>query len=250
MAIDKVEGLLFSLAFKHVSVTQQLCPLLISSNYLFHFLQRPRLLQVWLLLHRLERRSTTVESKTSTGAPCSQISSTTASTSDAHLDASVALASLKSVPILDKQGDLLEIAGLRILSMFHSDLQYLKDPPPGFLYPAINIIGELDNIAAALTDGVYTNEYDVQIDLLKLAYSARDFHYAMRPDITQLFRFYRAEELMSVLTDGSSLPDVYMSTYVPALRAENVCHYRASPIVLINGIDVETFINGSAGQNN
>lgn len=53
--------------------------------------------------------------------------------------ADTALACLKSVP-LDKDGNALQLAGLKNFFRFQSTLAYLKDPPAGYLYPPVDLM--------------------------------------------------------------------------------------------------------------
>lgn len=113
--------------------------------------------------------------------PCAQVSALAAYGVEL-IPANRAMACLKSVP-LDKQGDLLQIKGLKTMLVMQSDLNYLKDPPPGYLYPGVDIMGSLDKIAAALEADEYDNEYDLQADILALIYSAYDFHLTYNADM-------------------------------------------------------------------
>lgn len=94
--------------------------------------------------------------------PCAQIAAESKAGSH-QFNADIALACLKSVPL--QKGDNLMIEGVKSMVAFHSDLAYLKNPPPGFLYPGVDVLGSLDQILSALKSGAYSNEYDLQMDL-------------------------------------------------------------------------------------
>jgi len=51
---------------------------------------------------------------------------------------------------------------------FHSTLAYLKNPPPGYPLPAVDLIEGLKNISATITSGRYTNEYDIEVRTFNL----------------------------------------------------------------------------------
>jgi hypothetical protein len=147
------------------------------------------------------------------------------------------MACLRTVPV-DTSGDVLEIEGLKTLVEFQSDLAYLKNPPPGFLYPGVDVAGSLQAIISDIKNGRYTNEYAVQNDVFGVVASAYDFHFYVRPDIMRVFYWERAESLISVAKDPTSLPNVYGDKDKFAL-AGNSSGYQPSPVVKINGVDVE-----------
>ncbi|KAK0290485.1 hypothetical protein LTR35_002429 [Friedmanniomyces endolithicus] len=163
-------------------------------------------------------------------------------------DADLAMACLQSVPV-DVTGDIDLIDGMKVLFQFQGTLPYLKDPPPGYLYPAVDIMASLDAIQADVKAGIYTSEYDVQMDLYNLVVSAYDFHFVWIPDLVDVFKWRRRGALLSLSSDGLILPDVYDSLDVMALAASNSSDYRPSPIALINGVGVESWLNEFAAAN-
>jgi len=140
-------------------------------------------------------------------------------------------------------------------------LSYLIKPPTGYLYPAVDIMGGLDKITENLDGGVYSNEYDYQLDIYTLIAAAYDGHFAYTPDIIGVFYFTRlfSESLasgspdfytiISVSEDGTSLPDVYSVLDGEALVSPNSARYTPSPITQINGDDVEDWLNTYAATN-
>ena len=126
---------------------------------------------------------------------------------------------------------------------------YLKYPPPGYLYPGVDLQGSLDKIISDLEKGVYQNEYDVQLDAFNLIVSVHDFHLRWIPDIVSVFTWKRDEYLVSVSSDGLNLPRVYSAVDLDALRNSTSSAYSASPIVEINSMEVETWLNRHAALN-
>jgi hypothetical protein len=106
-----------------------------------------------------------------------------------------------------------------------------------------------------LYSGVYSNEYDYQLDIFKLISAAYDGHFAYTPDIVGVFFFLRLAseslasgtpdlyQIFSVSKDGTSLPDVYSTLDAAALINPNSARYTPSPITQINGEDVEDWLN-------
>ena len=72
-----------------------------------------------------------------------------------------------------------------------------------------------------------------------------DFHCYIRPDIVKLFYFERAESLISVASDPTSLPDVYVESDKFVLGGQS-SGYEPSPVVKINGVEVEQWLNEEA----
>jgi hypothetical protein len=162
---------------------------------------------------------------------------------------------------LDKEGNLLQLAGLKSLVEFQSDLSYLKDPPPGYLYPGVDILAELDTIGERLQSDNYTSEYEYQLELHNIIAAAHDGHFKYIPDILQVFTFARLAsenitgdapwetfKLLSVSDDGVQLPLVYGYSDRFTLANPAASHYKPSPIVTINGEDVEDWLNVESGM--
>ncbi|KAK5712816.1 hypothetical protein LTR15_011809 [Elasticomyces elasticus] len=186
---------------------------------------------------------TLASAKNATSEPCARVSTQLASSDESSVDASLALECLRTVP-LDAAGDALQVEGIMgILANFQSTLPYLKDPPPGYLYPSIDIVAGLAEISAHLAEGKYNREYDIQNDIYKLIKSAFDGHTYYIPDINAIFAWTRGIALYSISSDGLALPQIYADSDLPSLSATNKTDYTPSPIVSINGRDVETVLN-------
>lgn len=117
-----------------------------------------------------------------------------------------------------------------------------------YYYPAVDIKGGLNNISSGIQKGTYTNEYDFQNDIYNLIYSAYDQHFNYLPDITQIFSFYRTNNLFSVSTDGQALLEVYMDLDLGVLGNPSWKNYTVSPVTKINGQPVENYLNKLAAE--
>lgn len=73
------------------------------------------------------------------------------------VDPDLAFQCLQSVP-LDAKGATTQIDGIKTFVQFQSTLAYLDDPPKGYLYPAVDIMGALEQISNNLAQGKYSNE--------------------------------------------------------------------------------------------
>ncbi|KAH0292500.1 hypothetical protein KCU62_g2010, partial [Aureobasidium sp. EXF-3399] len=192
--------------------------------------------------------------------PCSQLSAL--STNNATIfPADLAYSCLRSVP-LAKEGDLVQLSGLRTFLEFQSDLTYLEDPTIGRIYPGVDLLAGLDKLTSLLEDDFYDNEYSFQLDIFKLLSSAYDGHLLYIPDIVDVFAFGRLLNedlddqgfpayfsLISVVTGESDTPDVYAYSDEAALTNPGDFGYSPSPIIQINGEDVLTWLNSYASQN-
>ena len=133
-----------------------------------------------------------------------------------------------------KAGDLQQLNGYKTLVNFDSDLVYLKDPPPGWLYPGVDFMSSLDGIISNVQKDAYASEYDVQFDLWSLIISAYDFHVTFNSDILNVFSWARTVDLISVATDPNSLPSAYVASDIFVLSGLNSSSYTPSPVVSIN----------------
>ena len=123
--------------------------------------------------------------------------------------AEIAYSCLKFVPIDDN----LALAQVELIGhfvQFQSTLAYLKSPPAGYLEPAVDVLGELDDVAEKALSNQYTNEYDFENDLFQLAISAHDGHFSILPFLTGLFIWSRPISLISILENATDLPQIFV----------------------------------------
>ncbi|KKZ66436.1 hypothetical protein EMCG_07827 [[Emmonsia] crescens] len=125
------------------------------------------------------------------------------STGPFFISAKLAHDCLVSIPI--NRGDALRlIDGLTSFWKWQSTIDFLKDPPPGYLLPASDLVGELANIRSKVSKGKYNNEYEFQSELSALARTTHDGHFNLQLDAASVFRFRRnrAGPLVSASDDG------------------------------------------------
>ncbi|KAL2135114.1 hypothetical protein VTI74DRAFT_9707 [Chaetomium olivicolor] len=124
-----------------------------------------------------------------------------------------AFACLKSVP-LHKDTALEQLKFLRPLLECQSTLEYLTDPPQGYLSEGVDILRRLDHIAAKLRVGkrtAYGNEFEFLADLYTLtAVRPRDRHFSYSTLLLNLFSFPFSPQFLSISEDGLSPPKVYL----------------------------------------
>lgn len=96
-------------------------------------------------------------------------------------------------------------------SEWQSTLDYLKDPPSDYAYPAIDIIKEFQNITDSIESGIYEKEYEYATEVHRVVQQSHDGHFSFQPDILfNAFTFARTVQLVSVSIDGKELPKVYV----------------------------------------
>ncbi|GAB7358219.1 hypothetical protein MBLNU230_g0371t1 [Neophaeotheca triangularis] len=213
--------------------------------------------------------------QTSEEEPCAQLASLYNGTHRLY-PPELTLQCLRSVP-LAKEDNAAQLAGLKQFVQFQSDLEYLRERPGG-IFPSVDLLQSLDDLADRLENDEYSNEYDFQLDIYRLFQSAHDGHLSYLPDIVGVFAFMRPDDsespdfsittgdlnnttaLVSVSSEKlvtraqprrliTSLPEVYAQRDVAALLDPDSADYSPSAIEQINGDDVEAFLNAYALQN-
>ncbi|KAH6886273.1 peptidase S41 family protein [Thelonectria olida] len=127
--------------------------------------------------------------------------------------------------------------------LFQSTLAYLRAPPEGYQQPAIDVLQELDVIKRNITDNVYPNEYAFEVALQSVVYRVHDAHVELNSGILAAFAFASPVDLMTASKDGKEIPKVYFKDDILALQEGDV---DISPVVSINGIDVDDFLTDLA----
>jgi hypothetical protein len=126
-----------------------------------------------------------------------------------YVPAKVAYDCLQTVPV-DKEGDLKQIAELKLMLQFQSDLNYLKDGIKTHNAEPLDLLAELDEIAQSVQNETMKGEYEVQQSIRLLLLKAGDFHLFWTADIQTPLPFLRANGmLLAYSTDGVALPEVY-----------------------------------------
>ncbi|KAE8354716.1 hypothetical protein BDV28DRAFT_155975 [Aspergillus coremiiformis] len=188
------------------------------------------------------------------GTACGRVSSQVAKAFAASpkslpvVDGELALACLKSVP-LGKSQALQLMESILPYVEWQSDTSYLKNPPPGYLEPAVDIWGELNQVIDNLKSDVYAGEYEFQADLFRVFNLAHDGHFRFFPDLLSgPLTFHRNVGLVSVSLDGKEKPQVYVHSQTGMLTAtaDIVAKVESgldpSPVKSINGEDAVKYL--------
>ncbi|KAF6783106.1 peptidase S41 family protein [Colletotrichum sojae] len=148
---------------------------------------------------------------------------------------SLAFDCLRSVPV-DVDRDVALIKYLRPWLEFQSTIGILPTPPEGYLYPAVDIFGGLDNITQILKAGSYQSQLDFAVDLYRLInVKPRDGHLAFTPIIGTLFGFETPALFVSISEDGVANPKIYLhSDYEQGVEQG----YIASEVVRFDSVPI------------
>ncbi|KAK4196429.1 hypothetical protein QBC40DRAFT_234455 [Triangularia verruculosa] len=160
---------------------------------------------------------------------------------------SLAFACLKSIPLYADVARK-HVDYLAPLVEWQSTVDYLRDPPKGYLSEGVDLTQGLKDIAAKLQPGKkpkYPNMFEFLTDLhTLLSTRVRDGHVSIRSLLFDLFTFERGVQFVSISDDGLSLPRFYLRDDVKYTADR----YVPSPITAVNGVAVLNFFLGLSLQ--
>lgn len=130
---------------------------------------------------------------------------------------------------------------------FQSTLEYLKNPPTSYQQPGVDLVLGLETLQLGVSNGVFTNQYEFEAALQSLLLAAHDSHLTLFSGILAAFSFGSPWDLVSVSTDGVEVPKVYIAADIE-FYSDNLS--AISPVKTINGVDVVTYLENFAAQNN
>lgn len=165
------------------------------------------------------------------------------STLKGSVPASLAWNCLQSIP-LNHTAAIDLVQSLKPYIQFQSTVSWLKNPPAEYsekLFPAVDLLGGLDNIASKIKGNEYSGEYQFGFELYKLFQSAHDGHLYFVPDVVNsLFQWDRPLPLVSVSDDGQNLPAIF--AYSDIVLAGKDSKFTASPIEEIDNYYVMEYL--------
>ncbi|KAK0736398.1 hypothetical protein B0T21DRAFT_289231 [Apiosordaria backusii] len=153
---------------------------------------------------------------------------------------SLAFACLKSMPLYADVAKK-HVDYLAPLVEWQSTIDYLRDPPKGYLSEGVDLTQGLQDIAANLQARrpKYSGMFDFLTDLhTLLSTRVRDGHLSVRSLLLDLFTFEQGAEFVSISEDGLKIPRIYLRDDV-----KHISHgYTPSPVSIVNGIPVVDFL--------
>lgn len=131
-------------------------------------------------------------------------------TANPLLPAQLAYDCSRSAPIV-KADALSLVTGLTAFLQWQSTLAYLKDPPQGYLLPAVDLLGGMQDLYDQVKADAFTSEIDFQTNLTTLIGKAQDGHLLFQADAMNVFNYVRTAlgPLVSISHDGVKLPQVW-----------------------------------------
>ena len=123
---------------------------------------------------------------------------------------------------------------------WQSTTEYIADPPADYVahvQAPYDFWADWNSLYQRVMDGNYANEYAFGFDLYMSFLKAHDGHFVYFPDsVTLIFSYARDIPLVSISTDGWSIPEVYAYADVLAASFGNTT-YTPSPLSMIDGQD-------------
>ncbi|KLU86097.1 hypothetical protein MAPG_05116 [Magnaporthiopsis poae ATCC 64411] len=160
----------------------------------------------------------------------------------ASVPPSVALNCLHSIEV-DARRD---VALIDYLSPFLQELStigYLKNPPPGYLVPGVDLIGAMGEMRKKVTDGKYSSQYEFVTELVNVFSAASEGHFFYFPGLLNALQFARGISLVSASSDGIQLPKVYAAADMLRRAATG---FTPSEVVEIDGEPVESVLRAAS----
>ncbi|KAI1748140.1 hypothetical protein F4782DRAFT_384659 [Xylaria castorea] len=130
---------------------------------------------------------------------------------------------------------------------FQSTLAYHKNPPPSYQQNGVDLIGGLRRLQQNIDEGLYSNQYNFETDLMRLVQAAHDGHLFLDAGVLAAFAFASPRDIVSVSLDGTSLPKVYLSDDL--FDSEFFTSFQPSALQSINGVDAVTYLKQFAANN-
>lgn len=131
---------------------------------------------------------------------------------------------------------------------FHTTPAYLKNPPPSYQQPAIDLFQELEQLQRDVDNSVFHNQYDFEARLQNLIYSTHDAHLELVSGILAAFTFASPYGIVSVSSDGKELPKVYITNDLLESQG-NESDWDASAIRLVDGQNAAEYLAQFAALN-
>jgi hypothetical protein len=129
---------------------------------------------------------------------------------------------------------------------FQSTLAFLKNPPPGYQQPPVDVEQVLEQIQSNVTAGNFKNQYSFEADVQLLINRMHDSHVTLSAGILGAFSFISPYGIVSVSVDGKQAPEIYIADDLLLSRVQGTT---PSPIAKINGRDVIEVLTEFAALN-
>ncbi|KAJ5813601.1 Interphotoreceptor retinol-binding [Penicillium pulvis] len=149
---------------------------------------------------------------------------------------------LMSMPF-DSDRAVVFLTQVRKMLEFQSTVDILKNPPSGYDMPAVDLLGGIDSILDNVNNETYSSQFEMDLDVSNLITSAHDGHLVFQLCSQSIFSFQIDLPLVSISSDGLSLPEVYTMSDA---KAQKDGLKDVSPIESINGTAVAEYLGSYA----
>ena len=131
---------------------------------------------------------------------------------------------------------------------FHTTSAYLKNPPPSYQQPSIDLFEELGQFQQDIDHGVFQNQYAFEAPLQNVIFATHDSHLELVAGVLAAFTFASPYDIVSVSSDGKELPKVYVTNdLIESQGSES--GWQASAVSSINGQDTAEYLAQFAALN-
>lgn len=89
--------------------------------------------------------------------------------------------------------------------------------------PAVDLLGGIDSILDNVNNETYSSQFEMDLDVSNLITSAHDGHLVFQLCSQSIFSFQIDLPLVSISSDGLSLPEVYTMSLSSHLSFDNIC---------------------------
>lgn len=163
-----------------------------------------------------------------------------------NVQPSEAYACLRSIPVDTDRNDAL-LTWIAPWMEFQSTVGILADPPAGYMYPGVDILGGLRNMSSMLQNDEYESQYDFVLDLYRLInVKPREGHLSYQPALINAVQFETPIIFISISEDGIQLPEVYVyQDYLASITAR----FEPSAVESYDGVPVEQWLEQRAVDN-
>ena len=134
------------------------------------------------------------------------------------------------------------------LLQFQSTLAYLKDPPPSYQQPGIDVLASLDALDAQVQAGTFKTEYDFEVALQTIIYAIHDAHVSLSAGLLSIFTFGSPLRIVSVSSNGIELPKIYIPDDLIEAAQTNIT-WTPSAVSTINGQGAIEYLTQFAATN-
>ncbi len=131
---------------------------------------------------------------------------------------------------------------------FQSTLAYLKDPPPSYQQPSIDVLASLDALETQVQAGTFKTEYDFEVALQTVIFAIHDAHVSLSAGVLSIFTFGSPLRIVSVSSNGIELPKIYIPDDLIE-AAQNTVTWTPSAVSSINGRDPTEYLTQFAATN-